>query len=184
MNRSHQETSSDIQETEFGGPAVSKQRRIIYFSSGETLEEEDSEEEEEEEEEEESSNRPFREPAERPRLSFRNVAFLVARISLLTCDFLGERLAGALGLNAAKYQYAIDQYHRDHERKSSQTADDLREGQAETLHLSPGLDGSHYGATRDARRPLDSQDSCDEKHMDRNAGCHNRGYQADQDNLE
>lgn len=32
----------------------------------------------------------------------------------LACDFLGERLAGALGLKAAKYQYAIDQYDRDH----------------------------------------------------------------------
>lgn len=44
------QTSLDIQETEFGGCTVSKQRRIIHFSSGETLEEEDSEEEEEEEE--------------------------------------------------------------------------------------------------------------------------------------
>lgn len=33
------------------------------------------------------------------------------------CDFLGETLAGILGLNAAKYQYAIDQYHRDHKVK-------------------------------------------------------------------
>lgn len=32
----------------------------------------------------------------------------------LACDFLGERLAVALGLKAAKYQYAIDQYHREH----------------------------------------------------------------------
>lgn len=29
----------------------------------------------------------------------------------LACDFLGKRLAGLLGLDAAKYQYAIDQYH-------------------------------------------------------------------------
>lgn len=81
------------------------------------------------------------------RFSFKNVAILVGRISLLgmsqlnikhksitltnltksislsfhvilfhilACDFLGERLAGALGLNAAKYQYAIDQYQHDH----------------------------------------------------------------------
>lgn len=184
MNDSHQETSSDIQETEFGGPTVSKQKRIIYFSSGETLEVEEEEDSEEEEEEQSSDRPPFREPTDRPGLSFKNVAILVARISLLTCDFLGGRLAGALGLNAAKYQYAIDQHHRDLKRKSSQTAEDLREGQAETLHLSRGLDGRHYGATGDLRRPLDSQESCDEKHTDRNAGCHNRGYQADEDYLD
>ncbi|KAK5880476.1 hypothetical protein CesoFtcFv8_023499 [Champsocephalus esox] len=121
---SNQESSADIQETEFGSPALSKQRRIIYFSSGETMDEEDSEEEEER-----SSDRPpFREPAEKSRLSFRNVAFLVGRISLLTCDFLGERLAGALGLKAAKYQYAIDQHHRDHKTKSSGASEDLMEG--------------------------------------------------------
>ncbi|XP_070782148.1 protein FAM177A1 isoform X2 [Enoplosus armatus] len=181
MNDSHQETSLDIQETEFGDPAVSKQRRIIHFSSGETLEEEDSEEEEEQ-----SPNRPpFREPAERTKFSFRNVAILVGRISLLTCDFLGERLAGALGLNAAKYQYAIDQHHRDHKTTSSQATDNVMKGQAEMIHLSPGLDGSHYGATGDVRCPADSQESCDEKHMDRNSeGCHNGGYQADEDYLE
>ncbi|XP_018550262.1 protein FAM177A1 [Lates calcarifer] len=120
MNNSHQEVI-DTQETDFGGPTLSKQKRIIHFSSGETLEEEDSEEEEEQ-----PSNRtPFREPTQRARFSFRNVAILVGRISLLTCDFLGERLAGVLGLNAAKYQYAIDQYQSDHKKTSSQATDGL-----------------------------------------------------------
>ncbi|KAF1376299.1 hypothetical protein PFLUV_G00210070 [Perca fluviatilis] len=180
MNNSHPETSPDVQETEFGSPALTKQRRITYFSSGETLEEEDSEEEEEEEEQ--SSNRPpFREPAEKTRLSFKNMALLVGRISLLTCDFLGERLAGALGLNAAKYQYAIDQHHRDHKTTSSKARDNLKGEQAAATHLSPGLDGRHYGATGDVRRPADSQESCDEKHTDTSEGCHNRAYQADED---
>ncbi|XP_037607439.1 protein FAM177A1 [Sebastes umbrosus] len=181
MNNSHhQETSPDIQETQFGSPALSKQRRVIHFSSGETLEEEDSEEEEEEEQ---SSNRPpFREPAEKTRLSFKSVAFLLGRISLLTCDFLGERLAGALGLNAAKYQYAIDQHHRDHKTTSSRATDDLTGGQAESIHLSPGPDGSHYGAAGGSRCPAGSQESCnDEKHMDRSEGRYNRAYQADED---
>lgn len=40
---------------------MSKQRRIIHFSSGETLEEEDSEEEEEQP----SDRPPLREPEER-----------------------------------------------------------------------------------------------------------------------
>ncbi|XP_034755721.1 protein FAM177A1 isoform X2 [Etheostoma cragini] len=176
MNNSQPETSPGIQETEFGSPALTKQRRITYFSSGETLEEEDSEEEEEN-----SSNRPpFREPAERTKLSFKNVALLVGRISLLTCDFLGERLAGALGLNAAKYQYAIDQHHRDHQTTICKATDNKMEEQADTIHIS-GLNGSHYGATGDIRCPADSQESCHEKHMDRSEGCHNRAYQADED---
>ncbi|XP_059212519.1 protein FAM177A1 [Centropristis striata] len=177
MNNSHQETSPDIQETEFGDPALSTQKRVIYFSSGETLDEEDSEEEEEQ-----SSNRPpFREPAERSRFSFKNVAILVGRVSLLTCDFLGERLAGALGLNAAKYQYAIDQHHRDHKKASSEATDlHLMEGQAETIHLSPGLDGSNYGATGDVQCPANSQERNIETHKDRSEGFHNRAYQEDE----
>ncbi|KAI3364068.1 hypothetical protein L3Q82_010897 [Scortum barcoo] len=188
MNNGHQETCVicqtplDIQETDFGGPVVSKQRRIIHFSSGETLEEDS------EEEDEQSLNRPpLRASAERTRFfrSFKNVATLVGRKSLLTCDFLGERLAGVLGLNTPRYQYAIDQYHRDHKTTSSQASEDLAAGQAETMHLSAGPDGSNYGAIGGVRCPANSQESCDEKHMDRNAeGYHNRGYQADGDCLE
>ncbi|XP_034383603.1 protein FAM177A1 isoform X2 [Cyclopterus lumpus] len=178
MNDSHQEPSPDERETGFGSPALSNQRRrIIHFSSGETLEQE----EEEEEEEEPSSNRPpFSEPAERTRMSFKNVALLVGRISLLTCDFLGERLAGALGLNAAKYQYAIDQHHRNHKTTSSQTQDTHVGGQAETIHLHPGLGGGHYGATGEAGHPADYP-SCEEKHLDTSEGRHNRAYHADED---
>ncbi|XP_070843438.1 protein FAM177B [Chaetodon trifascialis] len=180
MNSSHQETSPDIQETELESPAVSKRRRIIHFSSGETLEEEESEEEEEPS----SDIRQSGGPAERTRFSFKNVAIFIGRISLLTCDFLGERLAGALGLNAAKYQYAIDQHHRDHKTTGSKTTDNLREGRAEMIQLSPGAEQSHYGATGDVRCLVESQKSCDEKQTNRNEGCHNRGYQADEDYLE
>uniref|UniRef100_A0A3B4U039 Uncharacterized protein n=1 Tax=Seriola dumerili TaxID=41447 RepID=A0A3B4U039_SERDU len=159
----------DTQETDFSGPLPSKQKKIIHFSSGETLEEEDSEEEEEP-----ASNRPpFREPTER---------FPCHLFSKLACDFRGERLAGALGLNAAKYQYAIDQYRHDHKKTSSQTTDGLMEGQAETIQLSPGHnDESHYGATGGARHPADP---LDEKHMNRKEGYHNRSYQADEDCLK
>nr|XP_019947236.1 PREDICTED: protein FAM177B [Paralichthys olivaceus] len=178
MNSLQQEVTS-TQETEFSGSTPNTEKKIIHFSSGETLEEEDSEEEEEQ-----PSNRPQREPTERNRFSFKNVAVLVGRISLLTCDFLGERLAGALGLNAAKYQYAIDQYQRDHKKPSSQASGGLMEGQGEMIHLSPPLDGSHYGATGDAGRPADVQGSCDEKRMSRKDGYHNRSYQADEDHLK
>ncbi|KAK5853310.1 hypothetical protein PBY51_007108 [Eleginops maclovinus] len=171
---SNQETSADIQETGFGSPALSKQRRIIYFSSGETMEEEDSEEEEE------SDRPPFTEPAEKSRFSFRNVALLVGRISLLTCDFLGERLAGVLGLKAAKYQYAIDQHHRDNKTKGSGASENLVEGGWDTIRLSRGPEGSHYGATGEERCPADSQASWDQKPLDTSEGCYNRAYQADE----
>ncbi|KAM6992207.1 protein FAM177A1 [Tautogolabrus adspersus] len=148
-----------------------QERRIIHFSSGETLEEEDSEEEEEQAPE----GSPFEEPAERTRFSFKNVAILVGRISLITCDFLGERLAGALGLNAAKYQYAIDHHHHDHKTPKSQAPDNHMEEDAEILHVSHGRDGSHYGATRDSGCHADSQNG------KKNEGHHNRSYQADEE---
>ncbi|XP_012711648.3 protein FAM177A1 isoform X1 [Fundulus heteroclitus] len=168
---SHQEVSAQFHETDFGGPPLQKQKRIIYFSSGETLELEDPEEEEAEEQ---PSNRtPFEQPGRRTRISFKNVAILVGRMSLLACDFLGERLAGALGLNAAKYQYAIDQYHREHKAAGVPPED-----QAENINLSPGLHGSHYGATGDVRCPPDPHESCE--HRDK--GCQNRAYHNDEDN--
>ncbi|XP_060908620.1 protein FAM177A1 [Labrus mixtus] len=151
--------------------ASNQEKRIIHFSSGETIEEEDSEEEEEEEEAPEGC--PFKEPTERARFSFKKVAILVGRISLMTCDFLGERLAGALGLNAAKYQYAIDHHDHNHKTQKSQTPDNPMEEDAEILHVSHGRDGSHYGATGDSGCPADSQN---EK---TNEGHHNRSYQAD-----
>lgn len=63
---------------------------------------------------------------------------------------------------------------------SSQTTDKLRDGEAKTIRLSQGADGAQYGATADTRSPQ----SCDDKLMDGSRGCHNRGYQEDEDCLE
>uniref|UniRef100_A0A3P8T4R0 Uncharacterized protein n=1 Tax=Amphiprion percula TaxID=161767 RepID=A0A3P8T4R0_AMPPE len=170
MQRCHHETPGHFRETEFGGPSWSKQKKIIHFSSGETLALEDSEEEEEEQ----PFNRtPFKEPAEKTKFSFRNVVILVGRISLLACDFLGERLAGALGLNAAKYQFAVDQFHRDQKKQPSPGPEEVRnQERSESIRLSPGLEGSRYGATGGGNRPADPQ---------RLRGCDNRGYQTNED---
>ncbi|XP_061603021.1 uncharacterized protein LOC133464850 [Cololabis saira] len=173
------EASAQVCETAFGGPALHKQRKILHFSSGETLEVEDSEEEEEEEQA--SNTTLFTEPAGRTKLSFRNAALLVGRISLLTCDFLGERLAGTLGLNEAKYQYAINRYHREHKTAGVQIQDPVR-GRPEATHLSPGLDGSHYGATGGVNCSAKPQQNENEKHVSPGEGRHNRGYQPDEDN--
>ncbi|XP_004542399.1 uncharacterized protein LOC101488067 [Maylandia zebra] len=176
----NQETSANTTETNFEGPASAKERKVIHFSSGETLVVEDSEEEEVET----SNKTPFEEPKQKTRLSFKNVAILVGRFSLLACDFLGERLAGALGLSAAKYQYAIDRYQHDHKTTNSRASDDLKKGQAETVTLSPRSDWSHYGATGDVSCPPNPQESSDEKQMAGKEGCHNKGYQADEEHLK
>lgn len=125
-----------MQETQLGGADVSRERRVIHFTSGETLDL-DSEEEEEEE-------RPtFRDTERKARLSIKNLARRVGRLSLLVCDFLGERLAGALGLNDAKYQYAIDQHQRQNKAIGGEDPG--------TTPLSPDNSRSRYGATEDTR---------------------------------
>ncbi|XP_029705588.1 protein FAM177A1-like [Takifugu rubripes] len=179
MTNIHQETCADIQETEFGDCAVTKQRRIIYFSSGETLEEKDSEEEEDQ-----PSDSPFRESEQKPRFSFKKLVILVGRVSLLTCDFLGERLAAALGLNAAKYQYAIDLYDHNQKTTSSQAMDSLRRTQTKMIQLSSGPDKTHYGTSGNVTHPVDSQKNTNGRHTEGNEGVQNRGYQADDDYLK
>lgn len=57
------QVSPQEQETEFDGPPLQKQKRIIYFSSGESLELEDSEEDEAEEQK--SHRTSFEEPKKR-----------------------------------------------------------------------------------------------------------------------
>lgn len=39
------------------------------------------------------------------------VIYLLTLVSLV-CDFLGEKIASALGISTPKYQYAIDEYYR------------------------------------------------------------------------
>ncbi|KAM4633140.1 uncharacterized protein ACJ7VT_015946 [Polymixia lowei] len=174
MSDSHKE-DLDIQETEFGGSTVSKQRKVIHFSSGETLEEEENSEEEGDD-----STEAFKEPTEKARFSWRNVTILVGRMSLHTCDFLGGKLAGLLGLNAAKYQYAIDQYHRDHKVTDSQgSGEGVFESGGERLQLSPRLD-REYGATCSLGGLSHPQACSDQKHDDVCEGSHNRGYQEDE----
>lgn len=110
------QTSANTTETNFEGLASAKERKVIHFSSGETLVVEDSEEEEVET----SNKTPFEEPKQKvgiclrggetcgeclatvsscdcfclfssqTRLSFKNVAILVGRFSLLgmPCDII------------------------------------------------------------------------------------------------
>ncbi|XP_072300437.1 protein FAM177A1 [Eucyclogobius newberryi] len=150
-----------MQESQFGAAEVSQQKRVIHFTSGDTLDL-DSEEEEE---------KPtlFRDNERKGR--FRNLAMRVGRLSLLACDFLGERMAGFLGLRDAKYQYAIDQ----HQRKSKTVDRDTTD--AGTTPLSPQVNASRYGATED---PGQEQMNGEAPRPDR--GQLNGAYQAEDGN--
>lgn len=148
-----------MQETQFGGAEVTRERKVIHFTSGETLDLDSDEEEEEE--------RPaFRDNERKARLSIKNLAMRVGRLSLFVCDFLGGRLAGAFGLNDAKYQYAIDQHQRENKTISSEDPG--------TTPLSPEVSRSRYGAT---------EDTClGEGQIHK--GRLNAGYQAEDSHLE
>ncbi|XP_028301072.1 protein FAM177B-like [Gouania willdenowi] len=176
--------------------APQKKKKIIYFSSGETLMEEDSDEEEDEEDE--------GEPAE--KASLRRDAVLIGRASLLSVDFLGQRLSAAFGLNAAKYQYVIEQYHQNHHMRRRKNTKSLSEGQEE-IQISTGIRPSHYGSTGSTASigstgsvgatastgsigatastvstgATGAQENQNHQHMDRMEGTHNRGYQPEDD---
>uniref|UniRef100_A0AAY4BQF5 Uncharacterized protein n=1 Tax=Denticeps clupeoides TaxID=299321 RepID=A0AAY4BQF5_9TELE len=76
------------------------------------------------------------------------------------CDFLGEKLAGFLGLNSPKYQYAIDVFHRDQKNRIS-----LRKK-------------NEYGATSSAEASWPSRPSG--VSASRGAASHNGGHENEQ----
>uniref|UniRef100_A0A8C1YM69 Uncharacterized protein n=1 Tax=Cyprinus carpio TaxID=7962 RepID=A0A8C1YM69_CYPCA len=95
-----------------------RQVKVIHFSSGETLTEDDDGEEEE------AQHQLHQAPSVSDPGTWtwkdysRFWGTQILRKSLLFCDFLGEKMAGLLGLNAAKYQYAVDQYQREHKNEA------------------------------------------------------------------
>lgn len=164
MSDGHQETSAETHEMKLPGcPERPKEKKIIHFASGETLEVEDSEDEEEAEDDEESPPKrsPFQEPS--TRFSFKKTVVFLGRISLLTCDFFGRRFAGALGLDVAKYQYAVDQHRRD--QKVTRSGASARPA------------GSRYGATGNVSSTAAPQD----RQEDVKEGCYNGGYEEEED---
>ncbi|XP_010880606.1 protein FAM177A1 isoform X2 [Esox lucius] len=116
--------------------------RVIHFCSGETLQEDDSAEEEEAPSEEQV----FREPEDKPKIPWRAFIWSLGRNTLHTCDFLGGKLAGLLGLNTAKYQYAVDEYHRDSKETGRKVTECSYEERTEIIQLSSRIT-SEYGAT-------------------------------------
>lgn len=177
MSDSHQEISAEIHEMELPGhPERPKEKKIIHFASGETLEVEDSEDEEDEEDMEDvEESPPKRSPFQKPStgFSFKRTVVLLGRISLLTCDLLGKSFAGALGLDVAKYQYAVDQHRRDQKAARSRAT----ERPVEPIRHASGPAGSRYGATGNVSCTAAPQ----ETREDIKEGCYNRGYQEDDD---
>ncbi|XP_070597176.1 protein FAM177B [Erythrolamprus reginae] len=91
-----------------------KSGKIIYFANGETMEDCSSEEDDLEED----NQKPLIDTA---NLSWghylRSWALQMIATAIFACDFLGGKVATFLGLNEAKYQYAVDEYYRTQNKK-------------------------------------------------------------------
>ncbi|XP_035276746.1 protein FAM177A1 [Anguilla anguilla] len=174
------ERDPSFEETEFGGASVSQRKKVIHFANGDTLEQDSSDGEEATPRKE-----PFSAPDSTARTSWREYSWRLCvkagKKSIQTCDFIGEKLANLAGLNMAKYQYAIDQFHRDKtEGSKGQGTDEapcVEEG-AETIQLSPRK-SADYGATEAPGVPGLWVTSSSAEHSRRTKGSHNKGYQED-----
>ncbi|XP_016362348.1 protein FAM177A1 [Sinocyclocheilus anshuiensis] len=124
-----------------------RQVKVIHFSSGETLTEEDCEEEEAQHQLHQAPS--VSDPGTWTWKDYsRFWGTQILRKSLLFCDFLGEKMAGLLGLNAAKYQYAFDQYQREHKNETEGEVLSASTGvnDEEIINLSK-IASKQYGAT-------------------------------------
>ncbi|XP_020371446.1 protein FAM177B-like isoform X1 [Rhincodon typus] len=97
-------------------------QRFIHFSNGDIMEEYSTEEESEEE-------HKVLERVDPSSLSWNHFLVFwvmkVARTSLFTCDFLGEKLANLFGLTSAKYQYAVDEYYSVRDQEECEDGDEM-----------------------------------------------------------
>ncbi|XP_058019812.1 protein FAM177B [Ahaetulla prasina] len=94
--------------------------KIIYFANGETMEDCSSEEDYFEED----NQKPLLDTA---NLSWSNYlqswALQIVATAFFACEFLGGKFATFLGLNDAKYQYAVDEYYRTQKKKKESDED-------------------------------------------------------------
>ncbi|XP_048063768.1 protein FAM177A1 [Megalobrama amblycephala] len=130
-----------------------KPRQVIHFSSGEILTEDDSEEEEEQHQLHQAPS-----ASDQKNWTWRDYSRFwgrqIFRTSLRLCDFLGEKMAGLLGLNAAKYQYAVDQYHREHKNETEgEVLSSSTSVNEESINLSK-IVSKQYGATNVEQQTL------------------------------
>ncbi|CAL8312929.1 unnamed protein product [Boreogadus saida] len=151
-----------------------QERRVVHFASGETMEEE-----EEEEEEDPTHDETLREPSERTWRSWRKTGGLVMKMTLRACDFLGARLAGLLGLDSAKYQYAIDL----HRRRQPQDGPQVGEGEPRTERdgrtVPEDLSGARGERIVLSTRPDRTYSATEPRTVGQ--GAHNEAFQHDRD---
>ncbi|KAJ8391547.1 hypothetical protein AAFF_G00088690 [Aldrovandia affinis] len=176
MSSGH-EKAPPVEGTEFGGASVSQRKKIIHFANGDTLEQDSSDGEESVPQDE-----PFSAAADdTAQLSWRQYSWFLwmkaGKKSLQTCDFVGDKLAKLVGLNMAKYQYAIDECHRNKTeglRLRGSDGDPCVEEGAEKIQLSP-QNSAAYGATDPPRVPGPQASLCRAEY--KTTGSHNHGYQ-------
>ncbi|KAA0708210.1 BRO1 domain-containing protein BROX [Triplophysa tibetana] len=137
------QTSGDQELSDYDVKAQKK--KVLYFSSGEILTESEEEEDEDELHQTFWVSQGNWSLKERSRFWGTHVL----KMSLRICDFFGEKMASLLGLNSAKYQYAIDQHHRLHQNKTGGEIVSTSTGQkVERLHVSQTVSYT-YGSTND-----------------------------------
>lgn len=109
-------------------------RRVIHFVSGETMEEY-STDEDEVDGLEKKDVLPTVDPTKLtwgPYLWF--YMLRAATSTLSVCDFLGEKIASALGISTPKYQYAIDEYYRMKKEEEEEEEENRMSEEAERQH--------------------------------------------------
>ncbi|XP_007530299.1 protein FAM177A1 isoform X2 [Erinaceus europaeus] len=109
-------------------------RRVIHFVSGETMEEY-STDEDEVDGLEKKDVLPTIDPTKLtwgPYLWF--YMLRAATSTLSVCDFLGEKIASALGISTPKYQYAIDEYYRMKKEEEEEEEENRMSEEAERHH--------------------------------------------------
>ncbi|XP_062905870.1 protein FAM177A1 [Mobula hypostoma] len=147
-----QASGKSFENIELGDVSTRKQkvpRRIIHFASGETMEEYSTDEEEPEEDKRDLlptidvSKLPWG-----PFLWFYMLRFATGTLSV--CDFLGEKLASLFGINAPKYQYAIDEYYRikkeeEEEEEENKMSEEAEKNFQEQMEKQQDVVSSHEG---------------------------------------
>nr|XP_015205563.1 PREDICTED: protein FAM177B isoform X1 [Lepisosteus oculatus] len=185
----NEELRNDVsQRTYLDGTHVSKQqepKRIIHFASGETLEEESSDDEDQSVPHVKLFKVPVDTLSFQALLSWKAYAgFLwmqVVKKSLFTCDFLGGKLANLLGLNTAKYQYAVDEYLRNkNEHSEDKDVEEIPMKQM-TDKQDLSLRNTEYGAINMTGMALQSSPCSTVPNSHHGtAGTHNTGYIEDE----
>ncbi|KAM8832833.1 protein FAM177A1-like [Spinachia spinachia] len=146
-----EQTRSRPESAQAGQQREKLPRRIIHFSSGETMEEYSTDEEEDTEpERKDLLSSPV--DAARSTLTWGPYFWFhmwrAATSTISACDYLGERMASLFGITSAKYQYAIDEYHRmKKEREEDKEEDRLSEEAEQSFDQLPSQEDENEPIT-------------------------------------